>query len=275
MTEDTTDPLTVENRVRRLRRLRGLTQEDFGALLGVSRQTVNAIENGRYDPSLKLAFSIARVFAARIEDVFRPINSSDRDWSELMIMIPERLDADGVMLRPHSASDLVPFQRFLEDDAATQFMAFTADQRTAEGAAAMMDAVIASYATDDPICSLTIADPTTGDYLGSVGGAEAGDATMEVFVTVVAAAQGQGAGTRAMRALQDHLFGTSGVRELRADVVTRNDAAIRLFEGLGYRRVGPIERAASGGEFGHREMEGVRYVLTEKDYKKQRRQTRD
>ena len=265
----------IENRVRRLRRLRGLTQEDFGALLGVSRQTVNAIEKGRYHPSLKLAFSIARVFAARIEDVFRPIGSRDHDWNEIMIKIPERLDADGVMLRPHSASDLEPFRRFLEDDAATQFMAFTAEQRTAEGAAAMVDAVIASYATDDPICSLTITDPATGEYLGSVGGAEAGDVAMEVFVTVVSDAQGRGAGTRAMRALQDHLFRTSGVRELRADVVARNEAAVRLFERLGYRRTGPIERAASDGEFGHREMEGVRYVLTDKDHNKQNRQACD
>ena len=265
----------IENRVRRLRRLRGLTQENFGALLGVSRQTVNAIEKGRYDPSLKLAFSIARVFAARIEDVFRPMNSSDRDWSELMIMIPDKLDADGVVLRPHSASDLIPFQRFLEDDAATQFMGFTSEQRTAEGAAAMMDAVIASYATDDPICSLTIADPATGDYLGSVGGAEAGDASMEVFVTVVADAQGRGAATRAMRALQDHLFGTSGVRELRADVVAQNEAAVRLFERLGYRRIGSIERAASDGAFGHREMAGVRYVLTDKQHRKQDRHAHD
>ena len=275
MTDTEASPPTIENRVRRMRRLRGLTQEDFGALLGVSRQTVNAIENGRYDPSLKLAFSIARVFAARIEDVFRPLGSSARDWSELMILIPDRLEAEGVVLRPHSASDLGPFQRFLEDDAATRFMAFTAEQKTADGAAAMMDAVIASYATDDPVCSLTIADPETGAYLGSVGGAEAGEAAMEVFVTVVAEAQGLGAGTRAMRALQDHLFGTSGVKELRADVVTANDAAIRLFERLGYRRLGPIERAASEGAFGHRQMEGVRYVLTDRDHKKQRRQARD
>jgi putative transcriptional regulator len=62
----------VRNRLRVLRAERDWSQADLAAALSVSRQTVNAIENGRYDPSLPLAFAIARVFALRIEDVFSP-----------------------------------------------------------------------------------------------------------------------------------------------------------------------------------------------------------
>jgi putative transcriptional regulator len=62
----------VKNRLRVLRAEREWSQADLAAALSVSRQTVNAIENGRYDPSLPLAFAIARVFARRIEDVFTP-----------------------------------------------------------------------------------------------------------------------------------------------------------------------------------------------------------
>ncbi|MGO3517452.1 MAG: helix-turn-helix transcriptional regulator [Acetobacter cibinongensis] len=58
------------NQVRTLRLARGLSQDSLGKFLGVSRQTVNAIEMGRYDPSLPLAFKIARFFAMPIEDVF-------------------------------------------------------------------------------------------------------------------------------------------------------------------------------------------------------------
>lgn len=58
------------NRVRALRQERGWSQGDLGRQLGVSRQTVNAIENGRYDPSLPLAFAIARLFALSIEQIF-------------------------------------------------------------------------------------------------------------------------------------------------------------------------------------------------------------
>jgi putative transcriptional regulator len=62
----------VTNRVRVLRATRGWSQADLAERLSVSRQTVNAIENGKYDPSLPLAFAIARVFGSRIEDVFDP-----------------------------------------------------------------------------------------------------------------------------------------------------------------------------------------------------------
>ena len=62
----------MRNRLRVLRAERDWSQADLAEALRVSRQTVNAIENERYDPSLPLAFSIARVFALRIEDVFTP-----------------------------------------------------------------------------------------------------------------------------------------------------------------------------------------------------------
>lgn len=58
------------NHVRERRTERNWSQAELGAKLGVSRQTVNAIETGRYDPSLPLAFKIARLFEARIEDLF-------------------------------------------------------------------------------------------------------------------------------------------------------------------------------------------------------------
>lgn len=55
-----------------LREERGWSQGDLAAQLGVSRQTVNALERGKYDPSLPLAFRIAAVFARQIEEVFEP-----------------------------------------------------------------------------------------------------------------------------------------------------------------------------------------------------------
>ena len=60
----------MRNRVRELRTERGWSQTALGERLGVSRQTVNAIENGRYDPSLPLAFLIAGVFGLPLEQLF-------------------------------------------------------------------------------------------------------------------------------------------------------------------------------------------------------------
>lgn len=60
----------MKNCIRELRAARGLSQAALADLLDVSRQTVNAIETGRYDPSLPLAFAIARVFGTSIEAIF-------------------------------------------------------------------------------------------------------------------------------------------------------------------------------------------------------------
>jgi putative transcriptional regulator len=62
----------MNNRVRELRTERGWSQADLGEQLDVSRQTVNAIETGKYDPSLPLAFRIARLFRLTIETIFLP-----------------------------------------------------------------------------------------------------------------------------------------------------------------------------------------------------------
>ena len=62
----------MTNRVRSLRLDREWSQADLAHRLAVSRQTVNAIETGKYDPSLPLAFRIAAVFKLRIEDIFTP-----------------------------------------------------------------------------------------------------------------------------------------------------------------------------------------------------------
>jgi len=62
----------VKNRLKVLRAERDWSQADLAARLGVSRQTVNAIETERYDPSLPLAFRIAHLFGKLIEEVFEP-----------------------------------------------------------------------------------------------------------------------------------------------------------------------------------------------------------
>ena len=62
----------MDNRLRELREAHGWSQGELAERLEVSRQTVNALETGKYDPSLPLAFRIARLFGLRIEDVFLP-----------------------------------------------------------------------------------------------------------------------------------------------------------------------------------------------------------
>jgi putative transcriptional regulator len=60
----------LNNRLRELRSERNWSQADLAQRAGVSRQTINAIETEKYDPSLPLAFALARIFKLKIEDVF-------------------------------------------------------------------------------------------------------------------------------------------------------------------------------------------------------------
>ena len=60
----------MKNRIEEIRNLRGIRQEELARQLGVSRQTINSLENGRYNPSILLAYRIARYFDMSIEEVF-------------------------------------------------------------------------------------------------------------------------------------------------------------------------------------------------------------
>lgn len=60
----------VKNRLEELRKQRGINQEELAAILEVSRQTIGSLENGRYNPSIILAFKIARYFNMSIEEIF-------------------------------------------------------------------------------------------------------------------------------------------------------------------------------------------------------------
>ena len=61
----------MKNRVKPMRESHGLTQKELGEAVNVSRQAINAIETGKYDPSIWLAYHLARFFESRVEDVFQ------------------------------------------------------------------------------------------------------------------------------------------------------------------------------------------------------------
>ena len=60
----------MKNRIEEIRKERGVKQEDFARAMGVSRQTISSLENGRYNPSILLAYKIAQYFGMTIEEVF-------------------------------------------------------------------------------------------------------------------------------------------------------------------------------------------------------------
>ena len=60
----------MKNRIEQIRKDRGIRQDEFAKLMGVSRQTISSLENGRYNPSIFLAYKIAKYFDLTIEEVF-------------------------------------------------------------------------------------------------------------------------------------------------------------------------------------------------------------
>lgn len=60
----------MKNRIEEIRKERGIRQEEFAKSMGVSRQTISSLENGRYNPSILLAYKIAKYFGTTIEDIF-------------------------------------------------------------------------------------------------------------------------------------------------------------------------------------------------------------
>ena len=62
--------IAVKNRIEAIRKERGIRQEEFAKFMGVSRQTISSLETGRYNPSIFLAWKIARYFGLSIEEVF-------------------------------------------------------------------------------------------------------------------------------------------------------------------------------------------------------------
>lgn len=60
----------MKNRIEEIRKERGIRQEDFAKLMGVSRQTISSLETGKYNPSIFLAYKIAKYFKMTIEEVF-------------------------------------------------------------------------------------------------------------------------------------------------------------------------------------------------------------
>lgn len=60
----------MKNKIEEIRKEKGIRQEDFAKLMGVSRQTISSLETGKYNPSIFLAYKIAKFFEMKIEDIF-------------------------------------------------------------------------------------------------------------------------------------------------------------------------------------------------------------
>lgn len=181
----------------------------------------------------------------------------------MLARVPEKMETERLVLRKHQMEDIDAFAALLSHPTATQYMAFTPEQRTRSGARQMLEYAIASYASDNPIFSLTIADPNSNAYLGACGlNPLPDDDEVEIYYTVLPEHQNKGLATEAVRALIDFVWNCTDIQTISAYIVSKNIASIRVVEKLGFVDTGPVERQATTGELAHQALVGRRYVLS-------------
>ena len=165
-------------------------------------------------------------------------------------------------MRRHLSKDLDGFASFMENPTATVYLSFTAEQRTYAGARQMLEYVIASYETDQPVFSLTIAGSSSDAYLGSCGlqPLEDGDG-VEVFYTVLPEYQRQGVATEAIRRLINYVFENTDEQRIVAFVVLENISSIRVLEKLRFADNGPVVRRRKSEDIPHGDLAGHCYLL--------------
>ena len=175
---------------------------------------------------------------------------------------PHRIATGRLVLRRHTMADLDAFTSFMLDAQAPRWMASTPEQKTAQGARQMLEYVIASYDSPQPVYSLTIADAKTDAYLGSCGMHPLdGEAGMQVYYTVLPAHQGRGLATEAARAMIAAAAG-AGVERFVAFVVPANAASVRVAQKLGFVDEGPVVTPEAKGAAGHLSLQGRRHALS-------------
>jgi RimJ/RimL family protein N-acetyltransferase len=168
--------------------------------------------------------------------------------------VPQQIETDRLLLRRLTDADIQPFYRFLSDPDSTRYMAFTDEQKTNEGATAMVEATIASYDTDAAIFVLAITLKDSGEYIGSLGASPDPDAdATEIFYTLLPEYRGKGYAVEATKHLVDYLQNEEQASRITAYVMTDNAPSIRVAERLGMTFDADVVRE------GH---EGSRYLLT-------------
>lgn len=153
--------------------------------------------------------------------------------------IPNPIQTDRLCIRPFIEPDRAPFLEFMVDPLATRYLVFSPDQKTPEGAAALLDAIIASYGTTDPILSLSIIEGVEKVWLGSCGASPLpGEGVYECYYSLHPRYWHHGYATEAMRGLLKYLFSQADVYMVRAYMDPDNHASQKVAERLGMKPLG-------------------------------------
>lgn len=171
------------------------------------------------------------------------------------MQLPEAIETERLLIRPFQSRDLPFFLEFMLDEMATEYLAFTDEQKTEAGARALFWEVIESYRSGEPILALAIVDKEEGYFMGSCGVSPLdGDGVFECYYSLLPKYWGMGFATEAAKALVRHYLGQEEVKVVKAFVSPNNPRSIHVAERVGMKALGAARHPYSG-------LEGLMYEM--------------
>ena len=157
----------------------------------------------------------------------------------MQIPIPDRLKSERLVIRPYRESDYDRYISSITDEEASRYLNLTPEQRTEEGARALFDLVIRSYASPEPICALVIALREDNAFIGSCGLSPLDvEGTAECFYTLLRPYWGRGYASEAAGRLLRWAFEDLGLSEVAAYMDPQNTPSRRVAERVGMQDQG-------------------------------------
>ncbi len=178
----------------------------------------------------------------------------------MKLTIPSGILTRRLHIRPHNEDDADGFVEFMTDDAATRFLNFEPEQRTAKGARELLDFIIASYDTEAPVFALAITERSNQAYLGSCGLSPLADEenTVECYFSLLPGYWGWGYATESIEALLYYAFVEMEITRVVANIPDGNQSAFSVAENAGMKDDGTVQFP--------NQPETVRFAITKEEY---------
>lgn len=156
--------------------------------------------------------------------------------------LPPVIETARLIIRRHTSDDADAFVEFMTDTEATRFLDFEPEQKTPGGARELLDYIIASYETDDPVFALAIIDKETGAFMGSCGLSRLTDQDgVECFYSLLPRYWGWGFATEAALAMLFYAFEQLNLDKVVAHMSAENTRAWSVARNIGMTDMGPCE----------------------------------
>ena len=156
--------------------------------------------------------------------------------------LPPTIETARLIIRRHLLEDLEPFTEFMTDEEATRFLDFEPEQKTPEGVRDLLDFILASYETKDPVFALAVIDKETGAFVGSCGLSPlTNDEGVECYYSLLPKYWGWGFATEASLGMLYYAFEELALPRVVAHMSEENTKAWRVALNLGMRDKGPCD----------------------------------